>query len=214
MVNHHVKALDRGLGIGLGGHAEREELGVSLAVRSLEIILGLACARVADLLVGLVPAGQAVMVLIIDFLEDYVLGVSACCRTSCCSRERDLLAARRILDAGLLGVVQEPGESKVREGRGYGLVRVGADLELGEGVRQVSVLVNTAHGAVQDMERAAEGGLLADALDLEGELVDLLLDGVALGVGVGAVRALERQGSHALEHVGDLLGCSLGDLAH
>ncbi|MDY6376103.1 MAG: hypothetical protein SPL69_08335 [Succinivibrionaceae bacterium] len=126
MVNHHVKALDRGLGIGLGGHAEREELGVSLAVRSLEIILGLACARVADLLVGLVPAGQAVMVLIIDFLEDYVLGVSACCRTSCCSLERDLLAARRILDAGLLGVVQEPGESKVREGRGYGLVRVGA----------------------------------------------------------------------------------------
>ena len=64
------------------------------------------------------------------------------------------------------------------------------------------------------MERAAEGGLLADTLDLEGELVHLLLYGVALGVGVGAVRALERKGSHALEHVGDLLGGSLGDLAH
>ena len=36
------------------------------------------------------------------------------------------------------------------------------------------------------MERSAEGGLLADTLDFEGKLVDLLLDGVALGVGVGA----------------------------
>ena len=64
------------------------------------------------------------------------------------------------------------------------------------------------------MQSAAEGGLLADALDLEGKLVSLLLDCLSLRLGIGAVRALERERSDALEHIGDFLGGALGGLAH
>lgn len=64
------------------------------------------------------------------------------------------------------------------------------------------------------MEGSAEGGLLADSLDLQGKLVRLLLDSLPLRLRVGAVGALESERSDALEHVGDFLSGALRGLAH
>ena len=206
MADHRIKDLHCCLGIGLRGHADGE-------LGSLISLLGELFAIGTDYINRSVHLGAVEAVLVSG-------GYGA---QNCLS-----VAIGRLLEGDgitacnfllVVDIVDESAEGQVRELRGYGLVRVRADLEGNQSVSlasasAVSLLHIGAHGAVQKVERAAEGGLLADTLDLEGELVGLLLDCGALGVCVGAVGALEGEGSHALEHVGDFLGGALSGLAH